>query len=92
MPNAVTRLPRTVTFDALNGRQKAALLCLALGTDAAAKVTQKLSTDEVDMLSYEIARMDEVAGDVIDMVLEEWIESAIGIGSLSNGGDRKSVV
>ncbi len=85
MPS-LARMPREVKFESLNGRQKAALLCLALGTDAAAKVTQKLTTDEVDLLSYEIARMDDVGGAVIDQVLEEWIESAIGIGSLSSGG------
>lgn len=86
MASTGSRVVRTITFESLNGRQKAALVCLALGTDAAAKVTQKLSAEEVDMLSFEIARMDDVTGDVIDLVLEEWIESAIGIGSLSNGG------
>ncbi len=80
------RLTKEISFESLDGRQKAALLCLALGTDAAAKVTQKLTNDEVDLLSFEIARMDDVSGDVIDKVLEEWIETAIGIGSLSNGG------
>ncbi len=85
MPS-LARNSRESTFESLDGRQKAALLCLALGTDAAAKVTQKLTSDEVDILSFEIARMDDVAGDVIDQVLEEWIETAIGLGSLSNGG------
>jgi flagellar motor switch protein FliG len=85
VPSLARNVP-VVTFESLNGRQKAALLCLALGTDAAAKVTQKLTSDEVDLLSFEIARMDDVGGDVIDNVLEEWIETAIGIGSLSNGG------
>jgi flagellar motor switch protein FliG len=77
---------REITFDSLNGRQKAALICLSLGTDAAAKVTKKLTTDEVDTLSFEIARMDDVSSEVIDKVLEEWVESAIGLGSLSSGG------
>lgn len=85
MPS-VARMTREITFASLNGRQKAALLCLALGTDAAAKVTQKLTSDEVDLLSFEIARMEDVTGEVIDNVLEEWIETAIGIGSLSSGG------
>ena len=80
------KLSKELSFESLDGRQKAALLCLALGTDAAAKVTQKLTNDEVDTLSFEIARMDDVSGAVIDQVLEEWIETAIGLGSLSNGG------
>jgi flagellar motor switch protein FliG len=77
---------REITFESLNGRQKAALICLSLGTDAAAKVTKKLTTDEVDTLSFEIARMDDVSNEVVDKVLEEWVESAIGLGSLSSGG------
>jgi flagellar motor switch protein FliG len=85
MANAM-RLSREITYESLTGRQKAALLCLTVGTDAAAKLTQRLATDEVDLLSYEIARMEGVSGDVINRVLEEWVESAVGIGSLANGG------
>jgi flagellar motor switch protein FliG len=80
------RAVRAGSYESLNGRQKAALVCLALGADAAAKVTQRLSTDEVDMLSFEIARIDDVPTEVVDQILEEWIESAIGLGSLSSGG------
>jgi flagellar motor switch protein FliG len=41
---------REITYESLNGRQKAALLCLAVGTDATAKVTKMLTTEEVDTL------------------------------------------
>jgi flagellar motor switch protein FliG len=83
---SLTRSPRIGSYESLSGRQKAALMCMALGTNAAAKLTQKLSPDEVDLLSFEIARLDDVEQEVIDKVLEEWIESALGLGSLSNGG------
>jgi flagellar motor switch protein FliG len=84
VPSTVKK--RVITFESLSGRQKAALLCLAVGSDTTAKVTKMLTTEEVDTLSFEIACMDEVDGSIIDQVLEEWIELAIGIGSLSNGG------
>jgi flagellar motor switch protein FliG len=83
---SLARTPRMGSYDSLSGRQKAALICMALGTDAAAKITTKLTSDEVDLLSYEIARVDDVQQEVIDKVLEEWIESALGLGSLNTGG------
>ncbi len=83
---SMTRTGRGGMYESMNGRQKAALVCLTLGADAAARVTQRLTADEVDMLSFEIARIDDVPPDVVDRILEEWIEAAIGLGSLSGGG------
>jgi flagellar motor switch protein FliG len=85
MPS-LARTPKEGTYEALSGRKKAALLCLALGTETAAKLTQRLTSDEVDLLSFEIARMEEFEPEIVDQVLEEWVESTLGLGSLSNGG------
>lgn len=48
-------------IEVLSGRRKAAILCLALGSDSAAKITQKLAPDEVDAISFEIARMESIS-------------------------------
>ena len=50
----------------LSGTQKVAVLCMALGSDAAAKITQKLNQDEVDAISFEIARMERVEGGTVE--------------------------
>ena len=71
---------------AMSGRQKAAILCLALGTDMAAKVTQKLLPDEVDALSFEIARVEQISPQVVDAVLEEWLTRISVADSLAQGG------
>ena len=71
---------------AMSGRQKAAILCLAIGTDTAAKVTQKLQADEVDALSFEIARVEQVSPEVVDAVLEEWLTRIRVADSLASGG------
>ncbi len=71
---------------AMSGRQKAAILCLALGTDGAAKVTQKLQPDEVDALSFEIARVEQVSPEVVDSVLDEWLTRIRVADSLAQGG------
>ena len=70
----------------MSGRQKAAILCLALGSDMAAKVTQKLLPDEVDALSFEIARVEQISPDVVDSVLEEWLTRIRVADSLAQGG------
>jgi flagellar motor switch protein FliG len=70
----------------LSGRQKAAILCMALGAENAAKITQRLTNDEVELISYEIARMDRVEPETAENVLLEWIESAVASEALSNGG------
>ena len=72
--------------DTLNGRQKVAVLCLALGSDVAAQVTQRLAPDEVDAISFEIAKMDRISPDVVDGVLEEWLARVMVADSLASGG------
>lgn len=70
----------------LPGRQKAAILCLALGTEAASQIAQKLSPDEVDAISYEIARMERISPDVVDAVMQEWLAGFMVADSLATGG------
>lgn len=73
-------------LDNLSGRQKVAVLCLALGSDAAAQITQRLAADEVDAISFEIARMESISPTVVDMVLEEWLTRITVADSLASGG------
>ena len=70
----------------LSGRQKAAILCLALGTDVAAALTQKLQAEEVDAISFEIARLESVSPSVVDAVLDEWLTRIMVADSLAQGG------
>ncbi|HYV99732.1 MAG TPA: flagellar motor switch protein FliG [Gemmatimonadaceae bacterium] len=71
---------------AFNGRQKAAILCLALGAEHAAKLTQKLSADEAELISLEIARMGRIEPEAAEIVLVEWIELAVASEAISTGG------
>src|SRR5690348_3586895 len=70
----------------LTGRQKVAVLCMAIGTEHAAKVTGGLSPDEAELITFEIAQMDRVPQEVMEAVLAEWLESTLGIASLTTGG------
>ena len=75
-----------VEAGAMSGRQKAAILCLSLDSDTAAKITQKLLPDEVDALSFEIARVEQISPDVVDGVLDEWLTRFKVADSLASGG------
>ncbi len=70
----------------LNGREKVAVLCMAIGTEYAAKLTGALSPDEAELITFEIAQMDRVPPEVMEQVLAEWLESTLGVASLTTGG------
>jgi flagellar motor switch protein FliG len=72
--------------DQLTGRQKVAIVCMALGSDSAAKLTQKMAPEEVDAISFEIARMENVSGSLVEAVLEEWLTRMLAADSLASGG------
>jgi flagellar motor switch protein FliG len=71
---------------ALTGRQKLAVVCMAVGPEIAAKLTGTLAADDAELLSYEIAQMDRVSAEVTDAVLTEWLEASLGVASLTTGG------
>lgn len=70
----------------LTGRQKVAVLLMALGEEASAEVTRHLSADEVEAISFEIARMDRVDAATVEAVLQEWQHTEIAALSLASGG------
>ena len=70
----------------MTGRQKVAVLCMAVGTEFAAKLTSGLSQDEAEQISFEIAQLDRVGPDTMQHVLTEWLEHTLGIASLTTGG------
>ena len=87
MSTAVTQASRAaLNGRPLNGRQKVAVLCMAIGTEHAAKVTGGLTPDEAELITFEIAQMDRVPQEVMEAVLAEWLEATLGIASLTTGG------
>ncbi|MEQ1856610.1 MAG: flagellar motor switch protein FliG [Longimicrobiales bacterium] len=62
--------------DRLTGGQKAAILVMALGPEAAESMTGELTPDELEAISLEMAQLDQVPPEVVATVMEEWQESA----------------
>lgn len=70
----------------LGGAQKAAVLLIALGIDAAGNVLKRLDDQEVEQISIEIARLRNVSGDVVESVLMEYHDMAIAQDYIAQGG------
>ena len=79
-------LARSYQPDQLSGAQKAAILWMVLGPDSAAIISQKLGQDEVEQITYEIARMDRVSTDATEAVLSEWLDVMLAADSIAAGG------
>ena len=70
----------------LSGRQKVAILCMAIGAEAAGKLTSGLHPEEAEIVALEMAQIDRVPQTTTDAVLTEWLEITLGVDSLSSGG------
>jgi flagellar motor switch protein FliG len=70
----------------LSGRQKAAILMVALGETASAQVFKHLRTEEIDELTLEIAGLSAVTPDTRDAVMQEMYETAMAQNYISEGG------
>ncbi|TVR64201.1 MAG: flagellar motor switch protein FliG [Gemmatimonadales bacterium] len=68
------------------GPRKAAILLMALGDDVSSKITRHLPPEEVEALSYEIARMDRVEPALVEKVLEEWEQTERAAQFVAEGG------
>lgn len=70
----------------LNGKQKAAILLIALGPDVAAQVFKHLREDEIEQLTLEIANQRKVTQDQKDKILAEFHQMALAREYISAGG------
>jgi len=77
---------RVIRQNGLPSKQKAAILLVALGPDVSAKLLQHLQEEEVETLTLEVARLDKVAPETRDEVVEEFRELCIAQEFISQGG------
>jgi flagellar motor switch protein FliG len=73
-------------IDQLTGREKVAVLLMALGPQASAHLTQALSPEDLEAVTLEVARMEAVPPELAEAVLEEWYETERAAASLATGG------
>ncbi|HZK19340.1 MAG TPA: flagellar motor switch protein FliG [Treponemataceae bacterium] len=70
----------------LTGRQKAAIFMVSLGSDISSEIFKHLREDEVETLTFEIARLDTVDSDFKEAVLREFQEMMKAQNYITSGG------
>src|SRR3712207_444241 len=73
-------------FAGLKGRQKAAVLLIALGAQNAAEILKHLSDREVETLSLEMSALERVRPEDADIVFGELSERVIASEAIRSGG------
>jgi flagellar motor switch protein FliG len=68
------------------GRQKAAIFLVTIGSDVSSEIFKHLREDEIEQITFEIARLDKVDPDDKDKVLVEFQELMMAQEFISNGG------
>jgi len=70
----------------LNGKQKAAVLLIALGPDISAQILKHMREDEIEKLTLEIANQSTLKQEQKDRVLTEFIQMCLANDYISSGG------
>ncbi len=70
----------------LTGRQKAAIFLVTLGTEVSSEIFKHLREDEIEQLTFEIARIEIVEPEERDKVLMEFQELMLAKDFISSGG------
>ncbi len=70
----------------LTGRQKAAVFLVTLGSEISAEIFKHLREDEIEALTFEIARLDTIESEERDSVLMEFKELMMAQDFITSGG------
>jgi len=70
----------------LTPKKKAALVLMLLGPDIAAQVVQNFDTEQIEHLSLEVARLENVPPDIREVVINEFHELATAQDYIAEGG------
>ncbi|MCW2953334.1 MAG: flagellar motor switch protein FliG [Conexibacter sp.] len=70
----------------VRGRQKCAVLLVALGPEKAASIFQHLRDDEIESLSLEMAKLNQIDHEVAGTIFEELAATVQAYDSLAAGG------
>lgn len=70
----------------ISGKEKAAILLIALGPDKSAKIFKHLQEEEIEELTLEIANMRKISPEEKDKVLEEFYQICLAQEYISEGG------
>jgi len=69
-----------------SGRQKAAIFLVTIGSEISAEIFKYLREDEIETLTFEIARLETIEPDQKDAILQEFQELMMANQFISQGG------
>jgi flagellar motor switch protein FliG len=69
-----------------SGRQKAAIFLVSMGSDISAEIFKHLREDEIETLTFEIARLETIEPDQKDAILTEFTELMMANEFITTGG------
>jgi len=69
-----------------SGRQKSAIFLVSIGSELSAEIFKYLREDEIETLTFEIARLETIDSDQKDMILQEFQELMMANQFISTGG------
>lgn len=75
-----------MTVAMLTGTQKAALVLIQMGKEAASRILHQLTEDEIEQITTEIARMQHVDDETVASVLDEFKASSSRSPGFNQGG------
>src|SRR5579872_5713651 len=70
----------------LTSIRKAAILLVALGDQASAEFVRNLSEEEVQMVSREVARINTITAEQVELVVEEFYQMSVARDFAIKGG------
>lgn len=76
-----------LAYEKLTGRQKAAILLVAIGVDAATKIFKNLKQNDVEMLTQEIANIRSIPSSLIHRVIEDFYRMLLSQDYISDAGE-----
>jgi flagellar motor switch protein FliG len=68
------------------GRQKAAIFLVTIGSEVSAEIFKFLREDEIETLTFEIARLETIDAEQKDLILQEFQELMMANQFISTGG------
>ncbi|HKL86473.1 MAG TPA: flagellar motor switch protein FliG [Treponemataceae bacterium] len=70
----------------LTGRQKAAIFLVSLGSEISSEIFKHLREDEIETLTFEIARLETVEAEFKDIILQEFQDLMMAQNFITTGG------
>lgn len=78
---------REVAYEDLEGKQKAAILMMALGTEHGARIWEALIDEEIKEISLEMSKIGNINADIIEDLLVDFIGQMSASGALTGSFD-----